>query len=1758
MDANVLKTILENHRKWLNGEPGGVKANLVRADLEGANLEGADLTKANLEGANLEGANLEGAYLWGANLRGADLTKANLEGADLSSTNLSGAKLKNTDFSGADLRNADLRNADLSGANLGGTNLSEATLKECYFNGTSFSQCDLTNANLQKITGLVYFRQTKLYGADLSGATFDTDSRFRDSDFTGANLENSRIFSSAFDSCTLRNANFAGAQVANTRFQENDLINANFAKAKLTGVYATRNHLTNADFSNAELSVKFLGTLDGLEEVNFTNAKVRSWDTDTDLPASIRNADFSEFDFRSMMTSGADADADEIAKYKNVCKAVFDSVGGTEGALRTFGDSAPISLFLPGEVLPESEALSTFIKNHKFKHKDFEENDPLQGSIKKYISNNFEDLRENLVTYFQDGSTPETAWYIPNSDRIFVEAMKRSPENFLYPESVQAKPAARAFIRDQAKPQDYLELAEIQNRNFIGMLSARLEHADWEYDPEIAKQVASKLYFHPLADADIKLNIITIEDVNIPLSKEILHDAVNNPSSDIRQSIAPRVCALAGSDTEFGELAEKLVKDLDKSVADACFRDRHSIRTQASQIAAGEPTQIPFSEEALTTYFKNHIDPLLHDGGADEVIEEARSFLSNNRNISPEVVGKLANFVLDSGYRSMAPISEHPNLPDDIRTRILRDHQTEDTADYINPVPLFRGLMNGAPPLSKEQRGYILAQGIEGPVGVTFDGYGYGPAKELDYFRSTLDSEEIAGVLKSAIEKERTHIVSLFAEERHGVKMDLKAVNDHMGGMLTNFRDFDENTTPNNLYEQDSKELWHARGLLAAGKEKYENLFTDGQKLAISMAAPSAYSPSEDVLTNLEPKLVSAVFNNPTFKEFSNSNVVLGLLRANKNMPLTREVFSKLDDGQKAQAVRNPVLPEDVILEYARDRKNQHHVEDIIMSHPNLSEDALLELVPIASKMTLSSDIFDHPNMSLRVLKELEGKLPTERAEKQRKEVLMLRSPDTFFKQSVNVRFGTNKIRQLRDFIDEKGGFIHKKDLPNFPAALSRFLDGKGFLHSSKLQQHIDSQPATTFNISHTQWTGAQRHSDDASNVFQVNLTDNHLQKLKEAGVLETFLKLNKMAYTSSHPVLKPTIGWVRWTGDEKGVFIDEVQSDFGRSIIRQTQDNSQERGIAEKEFPDEHMQKISEIVFAGKHPSEMLQEAFHEHMRNNGYANVPVAIHSAKTKAIKAGQNIDRDLPGHMLTGYVKVPEKMGFKPSKYGTLPTQSGADLKGKDTFEDKFRKFELQKGLKGAIAGAALAMSPQLKAAFDRVNPPIQQGPKWTTEGLHPELIPIAHLESSFGRNMNHAPNSKGDYHTAFGPVGFKPSTAHEEWSKTPKLKAAYPGLEDPAEFLQTFKSDWKFYNLLASSHFLRLKHRHGTPEKAAYAWRWGTGACSAAHEDVISNDNYVMRYRDLSAKTGMSKSEKPSKKVWKFSDGLTIPHHTNPSRRKWDKAFQEKLLDFFAFGDPKRFRKVKIPVSANISGHFVNTMGAVGPGGRNRAPGYDKMVRGGDKLPPIVVRRNGLSWHVVDGNARLHAALKNGLTHMDAYELVDLSKTESLEKMAIKDLRAGGRIVDFEDEFPEWNEPYSYGHILPKHLRKDYELVCTTRHPLHHPTVSVSIYERKTRKRVGYVHSIKTGLREATVDHSSLETSHRGKGLGYHAYEALYAHLYHHHGTRFITGSTHSSLAAKVHQKLAAKHKLNYQNKDVKITEGRPYDDAFAPYRYDLK
>ena len=70
---NELNEILAKHKKWLNDEEGGERADLSYADLRYADLRHADLRSAYLSYANMCYADLRHADLSYADLRHADL-----------------------------------------------------------------------------------------------------------------------------------------------------------------------------------------------------------------------------------------------------------------------------------------------------------------------------------------------------------------------------------------------------------------------------------------------------------------------------------------------------------------------------------------------------------------------------------------------------------------------------------------------------------------------------------------------------------------------------------------------------------------------------------------------------------------------------------------------------------------------------------------------------------------------------------------------------------------------------------------------------------------------------------------------------------------------------------------------------------------------------------------------------------------------------------------------------------------------------------------------------------------------------------------------------------------------------------------------------------------------------------------------------------------------------------------------------------------------------------------------------------------------------------------------------------------------------------------------------------------------------------------------------------------------------------------------------------------------------------------------------
>ena len=211
-----------------------------------------------------------------------------------------------------------------------------------------------------------------------------------------------------------------------------------------------------------------------------------------------------------------------------------------------------------------------------------------------------------------------------------------------------------------------------------------------------------------------------------------------------------------------------------------------------------------------------------------------------------------------------------------------------------------------------------------------------------------------------------------------------------------------------------------------------------------------------------------------------------------------------------------------------------------------------------------------------------------------------------------------------------------------------------------------------------------------------------------------------------------------------------------------------------------------------------------------------------------------------------------------------------------------KEQLEKGWKGALAGLGLAIAPgQVQAEppeYPKVKQEVKSKAKFDPSTLHPELHPIAHLESGFGKFTEHQPSSKGEFHTALGAVGAKPITLHEEYTKGKHLQLLYPNLHEPKDFLKQIKTDPNFYNLMASSHWDRLRKKLGTSAKAAYAWRWGIGAARKADQNQINKDAYVQKYLTISNQK-VNKSENLNKAIADIKPGRLVG--LNAGAKVWD-------------------------------------------------------------------------------------------------------------------------------------------------------------------------------------------------------------------------------------------------------------------------------------
>ena len=216
-------------------------------------------------------------------------------------------------------------------------------------------------------------------------------------------------------------------------------------------------------------------------------------------------------------------------------------------------------------------------------------------------------------------------------------------------------------------------------------------------------------------------------------------------------------------------------------------------------------------------------------------------------------------------------------------------------------------------------------------------------------------------------------------------------------------------------------------------------------------------------------------------------------------------------------------------------------------------------------------------------------------------------------------------------------------------------------------------------------------------------------------------------------------------------------------------------------------------------------------------------------------------------------------------------------------------------------------------------------------------------------------------------------------------------------------------------------------------------------------------------------------------------------------------------------------------------------------------------------------------SRIHHAPSKDFDNAYGSYKYNLKSEDSLEKMALKDIKAGAKMS--APSAREGQQRFDYSHMLPDHAKNKYKLVVTT-------TPGMTIYNEEAipekRSHVkATLHSVgrnpaanpnesnELGVVSGSVGltnknhkfaYADLEAAHRGQGLGMALYEANLAHAHNVMGAATTSGGLHSTLAHRTHSRLAAKHGMDYQaeKKHDPWPAGLEFDDAYGPYKYQLK
>ena len=234
----------------------------------------------------------------------------------------------------------------------------------------------------------------------------------------------------------------------------------------------------------------------------------------------------------------------------------------------------------------------------------------------------------------------------------------------------------------------------------------------------------------------------------------------------------------------------------------------------------------------------------------------------------------------------------------------------------------------------------------------------------------------------------------------------------------------------------------------------------------------------------------------------------------------------------------------------------------------------------------------------------------------------------------------------LKDYADANGGSIDigrmHKLMPNQGEVWKKIFGGKGKISSNEIQGKIDQLQKTPYAISYGKWDGNKMQNVNYRDqiIFRLDHTDESLKPLKEDPELfRTFNKVQEVSKRSGHPTKDNSIAWARVDAtDPDHWMIDEVQSDFGKTVTQYLKENNEQTKA-------QHVQKISD--YHKNWREALINHVLKEAKKHNVSK---VSTHSPESKASHTGAG-----KAHTVyqDSYKKVPRKMGFKPAPAQTLP-------------------------------------------------------------------------------------------------------------------------------------------------------------------------------------------------------------------------------------------------------------------------------------------------------------------------------------------------------------------------------------------------------------------------------------------------------------------------------------------------------------------------